>query len=173
MFPKPTIKYLFMPRKVINSKKNLIGYFLCIFAVHPIYYMLSRKDKYFVLVILFFFQIICIQAYKSVWPVCWIQIDLLRNLFDEDKALVLPAAFIYFGEMILLLSLLQRQIPFFNLLSWVGLGALGTTVLLLGIVTTKPFLVFGTAIPFIVLAIVFIIRMWRKADMEKYIVNDK
>ena len=134
--------------------------------------ILSRKDKYFVLAILFIFQFIFIQTYMSFWPVCWIQIDLLRNMFDEDKALVLPIAFIYFGEMLMLFSCLQRQLAFFNLLSLIGLGALGTAVLLLGIVTTKPFLVFGTAVPFIVLSIIFIVRMWRKADMEKYIVND-
>lgn len=136
--------------------------------------MLSRKDKFFVLAIAFVFQFICMDYGQHISPICWFQFDMVMNLSDEDaKALLLPVAFIYFGELLVLFSCMQRQLGFFNLLSLIGLGAMGTTVLLLGIVTARPFLVFGSALPFIILSIVFLVRMWRKADMEKYMVNDK
>jgi hypothetical protein len=135
---------------------------------------LNRKDKYFLLGILFIFQFVCMNYGQKISPICIFQVDLLMNLFDADaRPLLIPVAFIYFGELLILFSFLQRQLAFFNLLSLIGLGAMGTTVLLLGIITSKPLLVFGSALPFIIFSILFVIRMWRKADLEKYIVNDK
>jgi hypothetical protein len=111
---------------------------------------------------------------QHIAPVVWFQIDMLSSIFDDDsKQLLIPVAFIIFGEMMLLLSCLQRQIAFFNMLAYIGIGSLSTATLLLGIITTKPLVVFGTGSVFLILAIIFIIRMWRKADLEKYIVNDR
>jgi hypothetical protein len=136
--------------------------------------MLTRKDKYFVLSLLILFQGVCMVYQASINPILWFQIDMLKDWREEsEKALLLPVAFIFFGELLLLFSCLQRQLGFFNLLSLIGIGALGTTVLLLGIVTTKPLLVFGTALPFVILSVLFIVRMWRKMDMEKYIVHER
>ncbi len=136
--------------------------------------MLTRKDKYFVILIFILFQGVCLIYKDTVIPIVWFQVDMIADwVGDSEKALLLPVAFIFFGELLLIFSCLQRQLGFFNLLSLIGLGALGTTVLLLGIVTAKPLLVFFTALPFIVLSVVFIIRMWRKADMEKYIIHDR
>lgn len=136
--------------------------------------MLTRRDKYFVILIFVLFQAVCLYYQKAVHPVLWFQIDILSDWAREDeRALILPVAFIFFGELLLIFSCLQRQLGFFNLLSLIGLGALGTTVLLLGIITTRPLLVLASASPFIIASIVFIVRMWRKADMEKYIIHER
>jgi hypothetical protein len=136
--------------------------------------MLTKKDKYYVVLLIVLFQGVCLVYKDTINPIVLFQVDMIADWVQEsEKALLLPVAFIFFGELLLLFSCLQRQLSFFNLLSLIGIGALATTVLLLGIVTVKPLIVFGTALPFVVFSVIFIIRMWRKADMEKYIIHDR